>query len=527
VDEEQEDRERARRVSRRSSSGVAPMDEEEEKFLTEEEKKLRALRAVRGETETPLTLNHVISIQLRRAALERIIDEPYFDEYVTGKFVRINVGQRDDGTPAYRLAEVVRVENYKTKYKFGRRPDYQRGLLLRHGKAERVFPMSLVSNHSVTQTEFDRWKAECERVGVRIPSAEEALERKRIAEYKRATFRYTNETVEELIERKRKQPDAWKHMNLAMERARIQDLLDTAKELGNEEKAKEYQKQLDELEEYISRVKRNKAKQSASAQMIEKINAKNRTAMMQDLQKLSKLSEEQARQRIINRQHDLFSRRPTQPAAEEIDVLASAADVEGVLTAATPSSSSSAAAAVETKRDESKDAAAAVVAPAPEKSHAEGKRAQPVAAATVAASVAVATTGVAPMDEREDGESSSSSSKAAAARPRDSEDEEDDDEEEDEKQYEGKTLQPAVAFRSALFPGATLPMTPSDRLRERQLRQSAAFSLDREHFDPDTDKLSVPQKKKPRPPSRGMAQPPGTIKITLQEYVARLEEETA
>ena len=132
----------------------------------------KALKPVRPTEETPVRLKDLIAIQLRRGALERIVDEPYFLDFVKTKFVRISIGDKE-GVPVYRVCEVVGqfaaagfacgsllfvwtqhqtdVQQFKVKYKFGHHKDFQKGLLLAHGKNQRIFAMNLVSNHSITQ----------------------------------------------------------------------------------------------------------------------------------------------------------------------------------------------------------------------------------------------------------------------------------------------------------------------------------------------------------------------------------------
>lgn len=51
--------------------------------------------------------------------------------------------------------------------------------------------MSFVSDSSLREDEFDRWKKECDQYDIIVPSAEELRERKRHADKLRENYEYT------------------------------------------------------------------------------------------------------------------------------------------------------------------------------------------------------------------------------------------------------------------------------------------------------------------------------------------------
>ncbi len=64
---------------------------------------------------TFITLSHTATIAaaavaLKRAELELLIDEPYFDRFVRNALVRVNVNTAESGRVVYRMAEVVGVD---------------------------------------------------------------------------------------------------------------------------------------------------------------------------------------------------------------------------------------------------------------------------------------------------------------------------------------------------------------------------------------------------------------------------------
>lgn len=140
----------------------------------------------------PIDYAHLKQLVIRRVAFERMLDEPYFNELIKEMFVKVTVGTRpDDHSVAYRLCQIAGTQEWKSKYKFGQ-SDTKAGLLLRFGKSERVFPLSAVSNQSVTEEEFERWQKQMEADGLPLPSQEESLQRRQQCELMRRNYTYTS-----------------------------------------------------------------------------------------------------------------------------------------------------------------------------------------------------------------------------------------------------------------------------------------------------------------------------------------------
>ena len=315
-DEEMDDAAaRRRRKSRGKKSKYDSADEAEEEdehaaavAAEEEDESLR--------TRTPLTFVHVKSIQLRRVALEKIIDEPYFAELVTGMFVRLNVGMRDDQTPAYRLCQVAGVQDLRNKYKFGIPPrEIKTGLLLRFGKNERVWSCMLISNASVEQAEFDKWQRQMNEDHQTIISAEEAARLRKKATTIRDTYEYSAEVLAKLNEEKRLAGRTLKTANLTAERERIKFALLQARDLGDQEAVNRYQKQSDELDEIDARMQSKSAAGSKSVHGILDINKRNikeNTDKMEAMMRLQR-EERKAQEAEARRQQALTGQTPAPP----------------------------------------------------------------------------------------------------------------------------------------------------------------------------------------------------------------------
>eukprot|EP01006_Ploeotia_vitrea_P040856 TRINITY_DN66467_c1_g1_i1.p2 TRINITY_DN66467_c1_g1~~TRINITY_DN66467_c1_g1_i1.p2 ORF type:complete len:565 (-),score=364.59 TRINITY_DN66467_c1_g1_i1:71-1708(-) len=272
-------------------------------------------------TRTPLDLNSLKQYMLiRRTALERLVDEPYFEDYVKGKFVRVGIGQNSSG-PVYRLCQVVNVADYARAYDFAG-AKIRRGLTLKYGKAERVFRMNLVSNRSPTLTEFQQWVAEMSRHSLEIPCQEEARASFRLAEHMRKTFVYDEETVAQLVQKR--QAKSLRHTNLAREVAMARTQLDTARDEGREEDVRRLLRRVEELEEHL-RSKRSMllADNENTNKLSIDINRKSREVNLKAAEAIARRERQQRLQRLRDKKAgirveedvvDPFQRRATRPA---------------------------------------------------------------------------------------------------------------------------------------------------------------------------------------------------------------------
>lgn len=93
-------------------------------------------------------------IQTRRMFIDKWISEPFFDEAVKGSFVRLFIGLQDN-VQIYRMCEVLDVVPYKRPYRLpGTDITVDRALLVGLGSSQKVAKMFHVSNHKITEKEF-------------------------------------------------------------------------------------------------------------------------------------------------------------------------------------------------------------------------------------------------------------------------------------------------------------------------------------------------------------------------------------
>lgn len=108
---------------------------------------------------SPVSTNNAISkLRLPRKLLEKWVEEPFFEEAVTGCFVRLGVGKAPGSRsmPQYRVCEIVGVVDYKYSYAFG---EFQtkKALMLRIGNNQRLWRMNVISNHRFTPAELEEY----------------------------------------------------------------------------------------------------------------------------------------------------------------------------------------------------------------------------------------------------------------------------------------------------------------------------------------------------------------------------------
>lgn len=155
-------------------------------------------------TKTELSLEDVKKMQIRRAALEQIQDEGYLEGYISRMFVRVLVRvSRQTKQPVYNMAQIVGIVEHPRKYQFGKSAT-NKALNLRIGKSDRNFKMSDISNSSITEDEFRRWKDMMQQAGCEILSKEDSIKLVMEADKYKRNFRYSAEDVERIVKQQRR-----------------------------------------------------------------------------------------------------------------------------------------------------------------------------------------------------------------------------------------------------------------------------------------------------------------------------------
>ncbi|XP_007938694.1 RNA polymerase-associated protein RTF1 homolog [Orycteropus afer afer] len=287
-DEEEEEDDKSSEKSDRSSR-TSSSDEEEEK---------EEIPPKSQPVSLPEELNRV---RLSRHKLERWCHMPFFAKTVTGCFVRIGIGNHNS-KPVYRVAEITGVVETAKVYQLGGTRT-NKGLQLRHGNDQRVFRLEFVSNQEFTESEFMKWKEAMFSAGMQLPTLDE-INKKEFSIKEALNYKFNDQDIEEIVkekERFRKAPP-----NYAMKKTQLLKEKAMAEDLGDQDKAKQIQDQLNELEERAEALDRQRTKNISA---ISYINQRNREWNIVESEKALVAESHNMK----NQQMDPFTRRQCKP----------------------------------------------------------------------------------------------------------------------------------------------------------------------------------------------------------------------
>ncbi|KAK4518143.1 uncharacterized protein ATC70_001494 [Mucor velutinosus] len=304
------DRKRRRRYGDQSDyeySGEEYNDSEEE---TEKKAKKR----------TP-NLEEIQSVSVSRNMIEKWIFAPFFENTVIGCFVRLYIGpDPQKKVPVYRLCQIIDVVPWHKTYKIGESTHSNKALKVKHGKAEKDFPMDIVSNQPVTQQEFTRFLTTLESDRVRVPTIDQ-IEQK-AADLKQAKEYVLNDKeVNEMIEKKKAVKGS--SVNAAMEKAQLLARLEHAKAHNEVEKVLKLSRDLKELEERIALA------EGAHQNVWADINSRNRNRDRIEVHEAERRATEARRRALLEN---------TKAAAAAAAAAAASSQPEGVSSATTTAS---------------------------------------------------------------------------------------------------------------------------------------------------------------------------------------------
>jgi len=256
--------------------------------------------AERGELPTLEDMN---SVRLTRNALEKWVDQPFFERLVVGFFVRVLIGMGTEKHNVYRLAQVQAVTEAARSYHLGKKETYKQ-LSLRHAGNEKSFRMEFISNHPFTETEYAKWMTSMAKAKLPIITRQEVVAKREtlsIAD----NYVYSEEDVERMVEEKKKLKS--KPISISTQKAKVLAQIEAAKDAGDMEKKKELKKdkkQIIELENEENARMLNW--HQGSKVSLANINKKNKASNM--------VKVVEKKQQTESSETDPFSRRPTKPS---------------------------------------------------------------------------------------------------------------------------------------------------------------------------------------------------------------------
>jgi hypothetical protein len=123
-----------------------------------------------------------LKIYLRRDEIARRLEEPFFDAFVTGAFVRVTLGiipaaagAAGQGEQLYRMCQVVGVERNQRADKLPGSVSTSTRLCVRIGREVKERQrISLLSNHTLTQREFEHYQHQLRRADMNVLTKRDA-----------------------------------------------------------------------------------------------------------------------------------------------------------------------------------------------------------------------------------------------------------------------------------------------------------------------------------------------------------------
>ena len=202
----------------------------------------------------------ILGCCVTRTQMEKWIDKPFFDDTLSGCFVRVGTGVGGDGQAVYRMARIVAVVSgvnpvtgqEMRPYEFGKPAGRRtpKWLLLQHGDQQRVFKMSMVSNAAPQEREFAGW-ARGEMDSGRKPLRLSDVTARRAAIARADAYRWASADVAAVIAQKKATRGGPR--NVALEKEQLVARLQVAEQEGDEHTALDCRVALEALEEEIER----------------------------------------------------------------------------------------------------------------------------------------------------------------------------------------------------------------------------------------------------------------------------------
>ncbi|KAF8935784.1 RNA polymerase-associated protein rtf1 [Dissophora ornata] len=220
-----------------SDKSETPSSGEEPDYESEPEKK----KSSKSIARKPATLEDLNSIRLSRDRLEKWCYSPFFKSVVVGCFVRLSLGMDSNRQPVYRITQIVNVGKQPKIYQVGKTMT-NLTLTLKHGKAEKVFTMDIISNSSFTEDEFRRYESVLRNEKIDIV-AQDHVENKRKDVERAKEYVLTDKEVEDIIELKKQMKQG--RLNPIVHRT----ILEQQKMSQSLEEAEETERRLQELKE--------------------------------------------------------------------------------------------------------------------------------------------------------------------------------------------------------------------------------------------------------------------------------------
>ncbi len=217
------------------SSDDMDIDDEDEEEAVAKKKEVRAAKAL---TDVEAGLEDFIKVTIPRRRLARWCNEPFFNAAILECFVRLFIGEDENGEKVYRLCEIVDVVTTNKTYKFpvakkGDKPvSTNKTLRLKFGTSERDFPMFLISDAAPEEIDVVKYVTTQKNHRLDVLTKRRANKLRRLQDDLVTNYTYTTEDIERNLEQRKKLGK--KSGNLGLEQTKMAIAVQAAREYAAE-----------------------------------------------------------------------------------------------------------------------------------------------------------------------------------------------------------------------------------------------------------------------------------------------------
>jgi RNA polymerase-associated protein RTF1 len=176
----------------------------------------------------PAELADYESITLPRRRLGRWCNEPFFEKAVLKCFVKLFIGEDENGKRCYRLCRVVQVGTTKQPYtlppvKNQKAVATNKMLMLQFGVNKKLFPLRLVSDAKPSQADITLYETEMKNARLHddLVGKREAIRLRRLQDDLISNYTYTAEDIEHQLTENKKKGQTSANLGLEQTRATI------------------------------------------------------------------------------------------------------------------------------------------------------------------------------------------------------------------------------------------------------------------------------------------------------------------
>lgn len=277
-------------------------------------------RSPEYKAEIKLTPEDLNPVRIPRNLVMRWFDEPFFEDAMTGSYVRYCLGtNRRTQKTTYRVCKVTGMgPKYKRFYKLGNKITTDRTLLLEVGGVVKACKLDMISNSRFTDREVECWMKLQRDALVDLPTKEELSALKNRIHDTVYNHQYTEQQVADLITQRQKRHR--RINNFGAELIDIEEALAIIKDKEAESltgqnmnvNMEELQEEREKLEARLEKLREMEEKHNMKRtnKFATKINQRNRKYNTEQARKTSRLQEKIA-EKVQKDEYDPFKRRET------------------------------------------------------------------------------------------------------------------------------------------------------------------------------------------------------------------------